>query len=487
MKERLQEQTVQDRKKGTERVQTKLGKTHVDYWYKRLQKRTYIGRDGSVVEIPSWQVRMKCAGRAIYFNLETTNRAEASVKARDIYLFLKANGLEATLKKFKSEDEETADSNLTVEEFGDLYRKEIELVEYPPLRHTIERYISCLLLICSFVGVKRIARLTVEKICLFKVKYFKRAIQKGRDETKVKTTINSHLRGAACLFSKQMLDVYRRRGVNLVNPFEGQRFRRIELKPCTPLPRELLDSIWQDSAKLRDGDPDAPARPTPNKGGRPKKGTRKQPPKKEVRWKEPDWRKPFPAAYQILLLELGLGLRRHESDKAEWDWFFVLKGRRYVEVRKTEFFTPKGKRRRILPVEDVLWEALLQLKPEGSRFVVPGNEPIMYTRQTAPKNLAYRCEGDHRILVAWLRKKGIKDSRPCHLLRKEFGSYVATSFGLFVAQRLLGHSSPTVTEAFYAGLTNLPELQHAQPPVRILHPAPELVAGGGGSRQMDVD
>jgi integrase len=50
------------------------------------------------------------------------------------------------------------------------------------------------------------------------------------------------------------------------------------------------------------------------------------------------------------------------------------------------------------------------------------------------------------------------------MLRKEFGAYVATSFGIFAAQRLLGHSSPAVTDAFYAGLVNLPELQHAQPP-----------------------
>ena len=43
-------------------------------------------------------------------------------------------------------------------------------------------------------------------------------------------------------------------------------------------------------------------------------------------------------------------------------------------------------------------------------------------------------------------------------MRKEFGSYVATSFSLFHAQKLLGHSSPNVTSDDYAGLTALPEL-----------------------------
>ncbi len=52
--------------------------------------------------------------------------------------------------------------------------------------------------------------------------------------------------------------------------------------------------------------------------------------------KEPDWREPHPEAYQLLPLELGLGLRREKSDNAQWDWFFVLNGRRYIEVKKTD-------------------------------------------------------------------------------------------------------------------------------------------------------
>jgi integrase len=274
---------------------------------------------------------------------------------------------------------------------------------------------------------------------------------------------NTHLRAAAALFSKQITKHYETLSVEVVNQFIGQNLRRIELKPYTPMPPELLDSIWRDSAKLRDGDPEAPAPPPRNKGGRPKKNAPiARAPEKEIRWREPDWREPHPEAYQLVLLELGVGLRREESDKAQWDWFFVLKGRRHIEVKKTPYFTPKGKRRRVIPVEEILWEALQQGRQDGSPFVVPGKAPKEYTRKTTPTNIPYRCERHHRTLIAWLRNKGITDSKPCHLLRKEFGSYVATSFGLFAAQRLLGHSSPSVTEAFYAGLTNLPELNHVR-------------------------
>jgi hypothetical protein len=46
--------TLQDGKKGTEGGQTKAGKTHVDYWYGKLKKRYYRGRDGQM-SIPSFK------------------------------------------------------------------------------------------------------------------------------------------------------------------------------------------------------------------------------------------------------------------------------------------------------------------------------------------------------------------------------------------------------------------------------------------------
>ena len=266
---------LQNRKKGTERVQAKLGKTHVDYWYSKLRKRNFSGRDGLQVQVPDWQVRLTHLGRSMWFNLKTANAAEAAVKARDIYIYLIANGWEAVLEKFKPRTEKL--ENLTVGEFVDLYREKIELVEYPPIIRTVERYVGCLLLICKLVGIKRIAQLTEEKVATFKQKYLKRGRDKKRDETSVKLTCNSHLRGAAALFAKQMMKAYETAGFEVVNPFEGQLLRRIELKPYTPIPRELLDSIWGDSAKLRDGDPEAPAPSKPLAKKKPKQRQKKRP------------------------------------------------------------------------------------------------------------------------------------------------------------------------------------------------------------------
>jgi len=63
-------------------------KTHPDYWRERLQRRSYKGGDGQVVEMPEWHVRIAFRGRREWFNLETPNQAAAATKARDIYLSL---------------------------------------------------------------------------------------------------------------------------------------------------------------------------------------------------------------------------------------------------------------------------------------------------------------------------------------------------------------------------------------------------------------
>ncbi len=78
----------------------------------------------------------------------------------------------------------------------------------------------------------------------------------------------------------------------------------------------------------------------------------------------------------------------------------------------------------------------------------------------------YRCAEALHVANVWLRVRGIeadkKRGNPLHRLRKQFGSELATSYGLFAAQKLLGHSSPTVTAKYYAAQTELPELTHVK-------------------------
>jgi integrase len=61
------------------------------------------------------------------------------------------------------------------------------------------------------------------------------------------------------------------------------------------------------------------------------------------------------------------------------------------------------------------------------------------------------AEEVHRELCDWLRKKGVKDAKPIHFLRKCFGSLAVADHGIYVASKLLGHSSISLTASTYAG------------------------------------
>jgi hypothetical protein len=45
-----------------------------------------------------------------------------------------------------------------------------------------------------------------------------------------------------------------------------------------------------------------------------------------------------------------------------------------------------------------------------------------------------------------------------HELRKLYGAEVASEFGIYAAQKLLGHKDPRLTSARYASLTELPDV-----------------------------
>ena len=73
-------------------------KTHANYWKSRLEHRTYT-RDGNTFEVAEWSVRIHFKGIRKSFDLESANKEEAAVRARDIYLSLLAKGWSATINE----------------------------------------------------------------------------------------------------------------------------------------------------------------------------------------------------------------------------------------------------------------------------------------------------------------------------------------------------------------------------------------------------
>lgn len=405
-----------------------------------------------------YSVRFMVDGQRRRFSTGETNLKSAHSKAAAIMADIKSRGLETATKLHgKRRDEVPVDP--TVQEFCKLYRTAIITADSPPSKETSERYIRCLVRVCEAAGVKRIRRLDAAAVERFKDVYIRAALPEEtseggkkvrvkkparvRSSASVRTTLNGILRNAAAMFSKNLIAAYHLRGLTLENPFSGTKLKRIPIKAHSPFPRDLIDRIWQSAVMLRDGDPEAPE-PSQKLGRRSETAI--------------DFRVPRPDAFAILLLELGLGLRRNEADKAEWAWVIEMPdARRFLEVRASEGFTPKTKQSRVIPIDPVVWEALLANKSD-ERFIVPAPKSKP-KRAAGTKSAVYRCEEAHRVLVVWLRRAGVSDPKPCHALRKEFGSYVATCFSLFHAQKLLGHSTPAVTSAYYASLTDLPHLE----------------------------
>jgi len=139
-----------------------------------------------------------------------------------------------------------------------------------------------------------------------------------------------------------------------------------------------------------------------------------------------------------------LGLRNGEVAKATWDQFierpiFDLQGaakvQRFFRVR-ADYAEAVG---REVPVSDSLWEKLRAYKDEAqTEFVCPGKNK---------SERAITClRSINRFAERFIRDR----EKISYELRKWAGSIVATRFGIYEAQKFLGHRSVTTTETYYA-------------------------------------
>lgn len=145
-----------------------------------------------------------------------------------------------------------------------------------------------------------------------------------------------------------------------------------------------------------------------------------------------------PLYYLAALLALHAGLRRAEIVNAKWAWLDAT-GHPMIHVRAHEGFTPKGNRGRKVKISRWLWAELHKYKNADSEYILPG------TSRSLVDDLL-------RGLVDWLHIKGISEEKAIHGLRKLFGAFLAGYYDLTIAQRQLGHSTPLITNDFYAGI-----------------------------------
>lgn len=406
-----------------------------EYWLSKVYRPQVRG-----ASVDNYAVRLHHAGNEKRLSLGTPNRGVAAELARDMFVFLSANGWAAFLAKYRNPNPvpplpgegthaaiPSDRQSITVGEYLAAIRSESEL------KHkTISDYEGCLRLIVSEIttmekGSRRqqkdrykgghkawraaidaipLASITPDKVRAWKKDYVNRA---GRDELARRRrtiTVNSYFRRARALFAKKI----KLKSVKMPpSPFEGVSLeKRIDQKfyGCGTEPLTLMRAAIAELAETRTEE------------------------------------------LKVFLLGLTVGLRRREIDLLEWQSFDFVAGT--LRILPSRWYLLKTNESAAeLPVEPEILELFC-----GWRARATGEFVIESDLAVQPVSLIdyeyYRCEPTFKALVRWLREKGVQGNKPLHALRKLYGSALADLHGLHAASSGLRHADIRTTSAFYA-------------------------------------
>lgn len=386
----------------------RLPKTHKDYWKERVFKPTYKDKQtGQTVEVGEYSIRLGLHGRREYFPLHTSSRKAASDEALKIYTYLKANGWEPTLAKFKPEAEEKPE----IETVGDLILEAGDKAEVRPI--TLRNYAANLRRLAAGIrGIDsndpskyrpggsqwqvkvdqvKLSAITAENVQAWRKKQLEKLnpSERKRREISVNTTLN-HARS-----------IWKHSG--LASPFEGLK--------------------WKQTAKRFVPTVDAPTL---------------------LYFAEQELEEAKPEQFKAFVLCLFLGLRRREADCLTWKQIDFEGGK--VKIETTEHFKPKSENseREVSLQESLLPKVSKWREGADKTFVLHGGEA-----KPDSKFAYYRAKDTWKDLTAWLRSKGMTNPKPIHDLRKLSGSLMYSANDIYAAQRHLGHSDIRTTIGSY--------------------------------------
>lgn len=442
------ENTVQNTKSRSEKGQNPisdlvlirgLSKSNEGYWKPRLRKRSYR-YGGHVHELPDWHVKLAKDGVQRWVNLETPNAVAAAKKARDTWELLCRDGWGSVVASKRGRIESP-----TIGAFLDAVRG---LGILTP--RTFNIYSGKLRRIVAGVfgitgGVERfgyqkggnlkwrervhftkLQRLTPVAVKRWGDSYLKQFADNPVREAKAKTTLNSLLRAGRALFAEKIVKELPHLALPMPLPFDGVKPPRVRVKayvskvdPTALFALAQVELANPDDALLA--------------------GWREGP----LRLAERTRRRQMFLAF---CLGLFAGLRRDEIDTLTWRQIDFERGTISVEV--TEHGRVKSEASvRVVDIDAGLVDILRRAKHAGwGEFVI--------ARKTAAKPSEtryshYRCDRLFDRLVAWLKLKGVEESKALHAMRKEFGSQINLEHGLFAASAALGHASIQLTKSVY--------------------------------------
>lgn len=408
--------------------QASASRFHVSYWKERLYQKTFT-RDGKTHTVPGWSVRLQHDGQRDSFSLGTANAVAAAAKAKEIAMFLDANGWAATKAKFKPEFL----PKIRAGTVGEAIAAAKELATTRP--QSFAQAALRLRQLASEMGeikapANRTAYFTEEfknwrgkvdavPLTLFSAENVRLwraqriAARSGNPVEKRAATISadSTIRMARAIFSKRILAAGLAAKVQLPNPLP---FSGVTTGESTKRFKEKVDA-----AKLF-----ALARA-------------------ELQGVKPE-------QFRAFALCILAGLRRSEADRLTWAQVDLAAAT--ITIERTEYFEPKSEESsREINIDTTLVDILRRAKADepDTVFVLKGGEH----RQQLKAATYYRADASPwrtwRGLAAWLSDHGIKDGKPIHVLRKLAGSLVFAQHGLEQARDFLGHSSVITTSASY--------------------------------------
>jgi integrase len=402
----------------------KPARSDIRYWqgtvFQRIRK-----RNGVKERAKHFSVQLRFGGRRQEFNLGTANRAVAAQKARTIYEYLRVNGWEQTLLKFKTQsappsvDNEirtvgeliaaieatTTKANRTMAEYARRFRTIVaDILELDGQRAKYDYVGKGREQWLAKIHSLELRALTPARIQAWRIGYLNKAGKSPAAQRAAKISVNSTLRQARSLFSPRRL-AYVQLPLDFVSPFTGIRLEpRQSSRYRSPFDVQKLIAAARNDLAENDRE-----------------------------------------AYKVFLLALLCGLRRGEIDRLEWSAFDWDKTKLHVEV--TQHLEVKSQD----CIGDIdLDPELIQLfknfhDQSTSAFVVESDRSV----KIEATYFNYRCGKIFKRLNRWLRKHGVRSSRAVHALRKEFGSQVCERHGLYAASRALRHADVAITSQHY--------------------------------------
>jgi integrase len=389
-------------------------KTDLRFWKRKIFKPEYRRSDGTKARSANYAVEISFRGRRLKWSLGTPNQEAAAARAKEIYIFVQANGWDAAVARYRPKEAPLSKSVVvTIGEFLDEVRASSLLKA-----STFNDYAEAFRRIGGDIGgirarqdrLQKIGALSLGKITPQKLEQWKRDFLAHSkldpiSQRAARVSVNSYLRRAKCLFSKRILKYL---AIRLPDPLPFADFE-FEKRP-SPRYRSNFNIRLLFAQACKELDETG---------------------KTEL--------------FKIFVLAATCGLRRREIDLLPWTAFRWEEA--VLRIQPTEYFRPKSEESNAdIPLDPEVLDLFRGYHARArSEFVIESTR----RPNTHASYIHYRCEALFWELSKWLREHGVRMTRPLHGLRKEFGSLINRSHGIHAASRALRHASISITSDIY--------------------------------------